>query len=667
MQYDLDPRLLPPAGASVQCTRCGFVFTAMPSGEVLVPSQAQGAQTGSTPKPGEPARSAVGTTTRVFGSPYAASAKPGGSVSQTQVFGASQIPGPTAPPGVIAPDRTPAYGSGTLPGASPQSSQTPVAGSPAVGASSPSVGRTQVFGAAPQPLPAPANTQVFGAPSIPAKAPSVATTQVFGAASIPQQPAPSPATTQVFGAASIPQQPAPSPATTQVFGSAAVAAKASAATTTQVFGAASIPAPKPTTATTQTFGAAEVEVARRAVMEGAAPPPPADNAPAPWLAEPGPAPALPRILTGERPAVPPAPSIELPEEPAAPVGAALPSFPPEPAVARSGAFAGSQRSAPIDLPPELIAPSRVESPKPAERPTPGGGRERVLIILAAVVALGLTAWLSYPVWRNQGSELPPDALSAKDRAVSLLRRDDATAREQAIALLRTLVERHPRFTEAQAELVVALSLQLDDVKTELEWISLEGQRLEKEIAGLELAKSPADWQGRVSARREELGTLSVQKQPLDAAVAGLTKQLQAPLAFIRDAPETEPSADVVARYKAQAVHEGVQGNAQAIGLADRLDKVESPRLWSVVTRVEYGLNAPSPPNALPPLVEELAQVRQQDKTFFRAYVLGARLALRQKDPDEARALLDTVVALNPNHTLARKLQQRAAAAAASAP
>ena len=47
-----------------------------------------------------------------------------------------------------------------------------------------------------------------------------------------------------------------------------------------------------------------------------------------------------------------------------------------------------------------------------------------------------------------------------------------------------------------------------------------------------------------------------------------------------------------------------------------------------------------------------------------AYVLGARLALRQKDPDAARALLDTVVALNPNHTLARKLQQRAAAASA---
>lgn len=616
MQYDLDPRLLPPSGASVQCTRCSFVFTALPSGEVVVPNQVQGPQAGPAPKAGEAPRPAIGTTTRVFGSPYAVPSKPGG------------------------------------PGTQPQ------------GTSLPSLGKTQVFGAPPQPLPAAANTQVFGAPSAPAKAPSVATTQVFGAASIPQQPPSSPvATTQVFGAPPAPQPP-PSPATTQVFGAAAVAAKAPSPATTQVFGAASVPPPQPTTATTQTFGAAEVQAARRAA-ESATPAPSSDTAPAPWLAEPGPAPAPPRSTTSDRPfSVAPAPSIELPEEPVALSGGALPQFPPEPALARSGAFAASQRSAPIELPPEMLAPSRAESPKPAAMETSGGGGwERVLVILGAVVALGLTAWLSYPVWRNQGAELSAEVLTAKDQAVSLLRRDDATAREQAIALLRSLVQKHPKFTEAQAELVVALSLQLDDVKAELELINLEGERLDKEIASLRLVKAPADWEGRIIERKAEQKALNEQKQPLVAAVEELTQQLQAPLAFIRAAPETEPSADVVARYKAQAVYEGVQGDPQAIVLGAKLDKVESPQLWSVVTRVEYGLNAPSPVNALPPLVDELAQVRQQDKTFFRAYVLGARLALRQNDPDSARALLDTVVALNPNHALARKLQQRAAASA----
>jgi hypothetical protein len=249
--------------------------------------------------------------------------------------------------------------------------------------------------------------------------------------------------------------------------------------------------------------------------------------------------------------------------------------------------------------------------------------------------------------------------------VSLLRRDDATSRQQAIDMLRGLAAQFPKFTEAQAELVVALSLQLDDVKAELEFLGLEEQRVHRELAALELAKSPVDWQSRINARRQEMAALGAQKQPLEAAARELVKQLEQLLPALRAAPETEPSADVVARWKAQAVHEGVRGNPQAIALAERLGKVESPPLWSIVTRVEYGLNAPSPPNALPDLRDALEKVREQDKTFFRAYVLGARLALRLNDLSSAQTLLGTVVALNPNHTLALKLQKRAASAAAS--
>jgi hypothetical protein len=319
-----------------------------------------------------------------------------------------------------------------------------------------------------------------------------------------------------------------------------------------------------------------------------------------------------------------------------------------------------RHSAPIELPPEMLAPSRPgrrgEAP---EAQASGGGKERLLLILAAVLALGLTAWLSYPVWRDRGSELSPEVLAVKDRAVSLLRRDDAASRQQAIEMLRGLSAQFPRFTEAQAELVVALSLQLDDLKAELEFLGLEEQRVQRELGALELAKSPADWQSRINARRQEMAALSAQKQPLDAAARELVKQLDQRMPAVRAAPETEPSADVVARLKAQAVHEGVRGNAQAIALSERLEKVESPPLWSIVTRVEYGLNAPSPPNALPDLSDALARVREQDKTFIRAHVLGARLALRMNDQATARSLLSTVVALNPNHTLALKLQKRA--------
>jgi hypothetical protein len=305
-------------------------------------------------------------------------------------------------------------------------------------------------------------------------------------------------------------------------------------------------------------------------------------------------------------------------------------------------------------------------PPPGARRTAAaaeGSKERLLFILAAVVALGLTAWLSYPVWRNQGAELPPEALSAKDQAVSLLRRDDAASRQLAIEQLGTLVGRHPKFTEAQAELVVALSLHLDDVKVELEWIDTQQRQLDKQISALQLAKSPADWKSRVNVLSEELAALGAQKRPLQGSVTELTKQLEKSLGVIRAAPETEPAADVVARVKAQAVYEGVQGTPQALALAERLRKLESPPHWSALSRAEYGLNARSPPGALPELVSALQQVREEDKTFLRAYMLGARLALRQQDRATAQSLLDTVVALNPNHTLARQLQKWAASPA----
>lgn len=638
MKYDLDPRLLPPSGASVQCTRCSYVFTALPSGEVLAPGPGQG---GTNPR-GTPA---VGTSTQVFGSPLGASAKPPvPSTSTTQVFGAPSIPGASGAPssadrtpsfgsGVVPPpstDRTPSFGSGVIP--PPTSDRTPMFGSatlrpgPVESAPLPAAGKTQVFGAVTQqPQPSPSTTQVFGAPATP-------------------PPAPVGSTTQVFGAVQSPPSPQASPASTQVFGSAAVAAKAPSPSTTQVFGAAAVGAPVATTATTQTFGSTEVQAARKAMEAGGS---------APWLAEPGPSPAPSRS----------APAIALPEEPLPLPGANLPPFPqPEAPPSRSGPHASSRHSAPVELPPEMLVSNPSARAHSASEPASGGGKERLLLILAAVVALGLTAWLSYPVWRNRGTELPADAVSAKDRAVSLLRRDDSASRQQAIDVLRGLTAQYPKFTEAQAELMVALSLQLDDVKAEIELLDAEDKRIQQEMSVLETKKSQVDWMNRVNAQQQEQAAIRGQRRPLTTSAQDLTDQLEQRLNTLRAAPETEPSADVVARWKAQAVYAGVQGNSQAIALAERLSKLESPQLWSLVTRVEYALNAPSPVNALPELSDALAQVRERDKTFFRAYVLGARMALRLNDRAAAQTLLSTVVALNPNHTLALKLQKRAAAA-----
>jgi flagellar basal body-associated protein FliL len=346
----------------------------------------------------------------------------------------------------------------------------------------------------------------------------------------------------------------------------------------------------------------------------------------------------------------------------APISAPL-SLPPEPLPER-GAVTGSSRRLPaFEQAPEVF--DRIERESPGRPAASGGGKERLLIALAAVVVLGLVAWLTYPAWRNRGSELSPAVLRARDEAVALLRRDDAASRELALARLRPVLAQFPKFTEAQAELGVALALQLDDTKLELELIGEQEARLRKEIKDLTTAQAPADWAIRVNAGKAELETLGNQRRTLEASVAELTKQLEESLLIIRAAPPTEPAADVVARLKAQAVHAGVTGSSQALALAERLRKVENPAHWSAISLAEYGLNARSPPSTLAELGQSLQTVREQDNTFIRAYVLGARLALRQQDPATARTLLDTVEALNPNHALARKLRALATSTAAA--
>ncbi|SES96665.1 hypothetical protein SAMN05443639_101777 [Stigmatella erecta] len=615
MRYDLDPRLLPPSGASVQCTRCSFVFTATPSGQILLPGQ-----------PASPA------------GPKATGGVPPSVLNSTLLFGA-----PPARPaaGAAAPqeDVTPVYGT-AVQGEPEEGEKTPAFGTLPPQATPSALNKTQAFGVPPA-RPSAETTQAFGAASLP-RAPAPSTTQAFGAASLPRAPAPS--TTQAFGAASIPQ--APSPSATQAFGAASIP-QAPAPSATQAFGAASIPQASSPSAT-QAFGVAQLRAAEKA----------AGTARGPQEADK----SLPPGMRDKRA------TAEVPWSTPETGGESRPSLPPEPAGAWGGPPAAPHRSAALELPPELLTPSRPPGGGASrEAVEAGGGRERLLIAVVAAVVLGLTAWLTYPAWRNRASELPSEAVSVKDEAVLLLRRDDPASLSQATERLRELVGRYPKYTEAQAELVAVLALRLDDAKTELEWLGNEETRLRRVLFVMEKEKSRPDWSSRVNAQREELDGLRKQRAPLEASVAELTKQLEEAFAVIRKAPETEPAADVLARLKAQALQGGVMGTPVGLAMAERFRKVENPPHWSAVAAAEHGLHARVSLEALARVSDELTRVRGRDSTFLRVYVLEARISLREGDPSAAKALLDAVVALNPNHTLARKLRGWAASAQEAAP
>ena len=782
MQYVLDPRILPPGGAAVQCTRCGHVFMASPQAPTPPPRPAPAATGQGGAPSGITSTQLYGTgrppvpSTQIFGSgphpkPTMDGALPTPVPNTTQAFGAlppsreadrsvSAVPatpsgasvevtlefGTVPPQGTTAPGNTtqafgavPAQGTtspgnttqafGAVQGGAPRA--TPGKASGAVPAQAPTSpgNATQAFGAVPaQPSMSPGNaTQAFGAvPAQPSMSPGNAT-QAFGA--VPAQSSASPGNaTRVFGAVpaqgssapgnarqafgavvprgpapqglaqsvgAVPSHDAPVPSHPQASGAVPAHARPAQLGRSQPFGA--IPAPvgsarvigvppvapaqepgTPSRSSSGIFPARTSTSAHGATQAlGAVPatPPPDSQRPVGTTqsygavsAEPPPGsstsgPGIGRTAVfGATPVAPVQDAgIRLPPESPATVGSKTllpfgPTSQGSKAVEPVSGTPSALRRPPVELPPELLAVSRAPSSREGGDSGRPVGREQLLLPLVAVAGLVLTTVLAYPAWRDRNSDMPPAAVEDKDRAAALLRRDDLASREEAIQRLRTLNAAHPKYTEAQAELAVALALRVSDLQAEFEQLRNRADILNREKdATLDIGDAQ-EQSRQVASLDQQLAELTGQMGSLRSEVNALHKELDQQIAVLSPAPDVEPAPALVARLKARAIQAGVTGAPDALALAERLRNAEgTPSTWSTLARAEYALSSGSPPDSLMGVAKELAQLRQEDRTLLRAYVLGARLSLRLNEAAMARSLLDDVLALNPNHQLASRL------------
>ncbi len=696
--YMLDERVLPPAGAPVQCTRCGHVFTARP------PSAAA--------KPPEP--------------------KPIPPNAKTQVFGAALSAAPTAPVSQEALAHGPA---------TPERGGTQQFGRPPADAP---VSSTQIFGAAPAAPPPRATTQMFGAaPAAPAPpAPSVHSTQMFGAP--PAAAEPPRATTQMFGAAPA----APARSSTQMFGAAPAAPPARSST--QMFGAApAAPAPEPARSSTQMFGAAPApEPARSSTqMFGAAPAapvaPPGRSSTqmfgaAPAAPEPTPPGRSSTQMFGASPAAPasgptavfraapgPIPDPELdgagsgssgtqlfgevpeelrqpqPDKPIAPIptktaifggpteggqeedsdageGPLGPSssgrgvtrtfaLSPQAAAARTileppppqrAPTAAAARKAVVELPPEKpdLEDDRTLPDDPAlSFEMKLKRRNRTALTVVALVLLGAGTFFGVRFFLGRRLEVPAAWTALRDQANSLLRRDDPTSRRNATARLAELVRDHPQYVEARADYLLALSLQLDDSRLARNRIQVAAAELNKRIKKLQDAQSPGDWVNRVNAMRDELIALDKKNEPLLKEGEALDAELNAAFKALQEQPRNLGPAERVAVARAEAVYYGVRGRDEALGRSQAYESQGGTDGWAQIAYAEFALNSKSPPDTLAQAREQMDALREKDKTFLRPYVLAARLAFAQKKYDEASNTLEAVVAMNRSHTVASEL------------
>ena len=114
--------------------------------------------------------------------------------------------------------------------------------------------------------------------------------------------------------------------------------------------------------------------------------------------------------------------------------------------------------------------------------------------------------------------------------------------------------------------------------------------------------------------------------------------------------------DELARSRADAVFFGVAGRDKAIEEAERYKQLGGKDGWGEVGYAEYILNArASPPESAQQALKSMEALVARDSTFLRPYVLAGRLALLLRQRDTALARFDTVVTMNPKHTLAQTL------------
>jgi len=296
----------------------------------------------------------------------------------------------------------------------------------------------------------------------------------------------------------------------------------------------------------------------------------------------------------------------------------------------------------VDLPPEpgfqsgqvqtqrnLPVPDAADDAAMAELQKRSGRRTALAVIVFLVVALGLGLAL---LWHLFGRTLlgANDAAfdrQAVERAVALLRMDDADSRAQAMGELKKQLEAKPNFVEARAALAMAEAFAFDDAGAFA--IALQ----EKARQGRADAQAVEDAQSRVMAAKVTL------QNELDALKDALK----------RVEPGSEQERAVL---RGIAVALGTLGDPQAVTVAQQFyQSTKDADDWVDLAMPEYQAVAGKDVLAALKQLEEI-RGRRSNSTFFRVLVLTARLQLKASSPVAAEEALKTVTTLNSKHELA---------------
>jgi len=316
---------------------------------------------------------------------------------------------------------------------------------------------------------------------------------------------------------------------------------------------------------------------------------------------------------------------------------------------------GQRRRVSVELPtaPPLFEAEPEDDPGVAIR---GQIRRRNRTLLAAVaVAVALSGFFAIRGAVKRRSAIPAEVLAREDNALTLLRRDDRRSRKQAIDEIESLAQQYPQLASPAAIRLLALSLDLDDVKLGVNRVQAQSDEVSRSIARLQDRRSTGDWETRITTARAQVAALKKESDAMTEEANAIDRKINGAYSALLTSSKELQGSEQSAAIRAQAIYYGVRGSDKALEYVGQYRQLGARDGWDAIAQAEYVVNAHVPAATLGEARSVSERVRSTDSAFLRAYVLAARIALVQKDYDAAGTLLEAVVALNPAHEIARQL------------
>jgi len=417
----------------------------------------------------------------------------------------------------------------------------------------------------------------------------------------PAGPAPAP---------SVAQSPAAQPrSATQVFGAVKADASGGARAATQIFGAS--------------FGQPSSGRGGPAPTAGAASPVATFSSSRSGAPRPAPQRAAPSSASGAAPASPGTPILESMEPPVAAGRTQIFGQPFGSPSAPNTSRGAAAHEAPdtVKLPPEEPAWATAKSQRrggsvelPDAKPLFGiapreaggmsftveetSGTRRFFVVALVVIAIATPSFFAVRAVLKRRSSVPSEVLRGEESAMGLLRRDDRASRKQAIADLDSLAKKYPSAVGPAATRLLALSLDLDDVR-------LAASRLQSQVDEATRAATRAQDQrtvegaAQIAAAQGQIAALNKEIQPLLDEQKTLDQQVATAFGSLMMMSTARRGAEDAGSIRAQAVYYGVKGVDKADVLARSYRELGTKDGWDAVALAEFAINAPAAPASSP--------------------------------------------------------------------